>query len=203
MKKIALIVLSFVLVTAVFCFAQEKALLIDDFEGAMSGGPEGTVDFGAGNGSTVEVSAETGILHSGKQSLKVSYDAVQDGYMWIARGFGLDAKNAAWLLNPEDIKWEEYKAISFYMYGNGTKTKVAFDVKDSGNEMWRFMFEDDSKGWKQIACPFADFFARGDWQPNDADKNATLDFPIKSFQFEPRPIAKDVIYFDDIELIRK
>jgi len=38
-------------------------------------------------------------------SLKVTYDAVPGGYMWIARGFGLDAKNTAWLVKNEDIKW--------------------------------------------------------------------------------------------------
>lgn len=203
MKKTAFLILSFVLTTVVFCFAQEKGLLIDDFEGAILGGPEGTVDFGAGNASSVKVSAATDIAHSGKQSLKVAYDAVQDGYMWVARGFDLNAKNTAWLVNPQDLKWEEYKAIVFYMYGSDSKTKIAFDIKDSGNEMWRFMLEDDFKGWKQIVCAFGDFFARGDWQPNDADKNATLDFPVKSFQFEPRPVAKDVIYFDDVELIKK
>lgn len=203
MKKIGVFILFLVLFSVVSCFAQEKVLVIDDFEGAIYGGPEGTVDFGAGNGSSVDVVAAVDIVRSGKQSLKVTFDAVQDGYMWVARGFGLDAKNAAWTVKAQDIKWKEYKAIAFYMYGTGSKTKIAFDIKDSGNEMWRFMFEDDSKGWKQIVCAFGDFFARGDWQPNDADKNATLDFPIKSFQFEPRPIAKDTVYFDEVELIKK
>ena len=89
------------------------------------------------------------------------------------------------------------------MYGSDSKTKVAFDIKDNGNEMWRFMLEDNFKGWKQIVCPFKDFFARGDWQPNSADKNYTLDFPIKSFQFEPLPEAKGALYFDDVRLLEK
>jgi len=203
MRKIAYLCLTLFLSTASLCCAQEKGLLIDDFEGVISGGPDGTVDCGAGNGSTVEVAAAIDIAHSGKQSIKVTFDAVQDGYIWIARGFGLDAKNTAWLVKPEDIKWAEYKAFAFYVYGNESKTKIAFDVKDSGNEIWRFMFEDNFKGWKQIVCPFGEFFARGDWQPDNADKNAVMDFPVKSFQFEPRSVAKGVLYFDDVELVKK
>ena len=186
-----------------FSFADSQGLLIDDFEGAISGGPDGTVDFGAGNGSSIEVIAATDIKYSGSQSVKVTYNAVSGGYMWIARGFGLDAKNSGWLVKPENIKWSEYNAIAFYMYGNESKTKIAFDIKDNGNELWRFMLEDNFKGWKRIVCSFNDFFARGDWQPNNADKNSTLDFPIKSFQFEPLPQAKGILYFDDAELIRQ
>ncbi|MEW6102150.1 MAG: carbohydrate binding domain-containing protein [Candidatus Omnitrophota bacterium] len=195
--------LLFICGIAAGCFAESQGLLIDDFEVAISGGPEGTVDFGAGSGSSVEVSADTGIKYSGNQSLKVAYDAIPDGYMWVARGFGLDAGNAAWLIKPQDIKWEDYNAFSFYMYGSGNKAQVAFDIKDNGNEMWRFLLEDNFKGWKQIILPFNEFFCRGDWQPDSADKNANLDFPIKSFQFEPRPEAKGTVYFDKVELIKK
>lgn len=183
------------------CTAQDKSLLLDDFEGAISGGPEGTVDFGAGGGSSVEVSAVTDIKYSGNQSLKIVYDALPGGYMWVARGFDLDAKNANWLIKPQDIQWDKYNAITFYMYGSESGTRVAFDIKDNGNEMWRFMVEDNFKGWKKTICPFNEFFARGDWQPNSADKNAALDFPLKSFQFEPRPEAKGALYFDSVELL--
>ena len=179
---------------------QGQGLLLDDFEGLISGGLEGTVDFGAGNGSSVEVTAATDIKYSGNQSLKVVYDAVADGYMWVARGFGLDAKNAAWLAKPEDIDWKKYTALSFYMYGSDSKAKIAFDIKDNGNEIYRFMTEDNFTGWKKITCPFNEFFPRGDWQPDNADKNATLDFPVKSYQFEPRPIAKGTVYFDQVAL---
>ncbi len=200
MSKVCYVVLSLLLFVATSCSAQEKVLLIDDFEGAISGGPEGTVDYGAGNGSSVELTASTDIKHSGKQSIKVTFDAIQNGYMWIARGFGLDVKNAGWLVKPEDIKWNDYNAISFYMYGSDSKTQVAFDIKDKGNEIWRFMTEDNFTGWKQIVCPFKDFVARDDWQPDNADKNGVLDFPIKSYQFEPRPEAKGTLYFDQVEL---
>lgn len=191
------------LITSISCAPKANALLIDDFEGAISGGPEGTVDFGAGGGSSVDVKADKAIKHGGSQSLKVIYDAVAGGYMWVARGFRLDAKYANWLVKPEDIKWNEFNAIAFYMYGSDSKAKIAVDLKDNGSEMWRFMIEDNFAGWKQVVCPFAEFYARGDWQPNAADKNANLDFPIQSYQFEPRPEAKGTLYFDDVELIKK
>ena len=182
--------------------AQEKAVLIDDFEGAITGGPQGSVDFGAGNGSSVEVTADTGIKYSGSQSLKVTYDAVSGGYMWIARGFGLDAQNASWLVKPQDIDWKSLIAFRFYMYGSKSGAAIAFDIKDNGNEMWRFMVNDDFQGWKEIVCPFAQFLARSDWQPDNADGNGVLDFPVKSFQFEPRPVAKGVLYFDRMEVTK-
>jgi hypothetical protein len=189
----------------VFCFSilscAQGSLLIDDFEITISGGAAGTVDYGSGEGSSVEVAASREIKYAGSQSLKITYDAIPGGYMWVARGFQLDSKNADWLVKPEDINWTDFNAISFYMYGSDSKARIAFDIKDNGNEMWRIMIEDDFSGWKQIICRFDEFFARGDWQPHDADKNANLNFPIKSFQFEPRPEAKGTVYFDKVELI--
>lgn len=195
------IVCIFIFCLTISCFAQEKGLLIDGFENPLSGGPDGTVDFGSGGESSVEIAAATDIKYSGNQSIKIIYNAAPGGYMWIARGFDLDAKNAQWPIKPQDIDWSRYSSISFYMYGSDSKARIAFDIKDNGNEMWRFMVEDNFKGWKRITCPFDEFFARGDWQPNNADKNATLDFPIKSFQFEPRPEAKGTVYFDDVTLL--
>jgi len=203
MKRIGYLVLIFVFCLSAGCVAQEQSLLIDDFECAVSGGPDGTVDFGAGNGSTVEVVAASDLAHSGKQSLKVTYDAMPDGYIYVARGVELDAKNSGWLKKPQEIAWEKYGAISFYMYGTDSKADIAFDVKDAGNEMWRFMVKDDFKGWKQVVCAFDKFFVRDDWQPQSADKNGKLDFPLKSFQFEPRPSAKGTLYFDEVVLVVK
>jgi hypothetical protein len=194
--------LFFIFSAVSFSFAQSESLLIDDFEGVLSGPPSGTVDFGAGGGSILEVSADTQIKYSGKQSLKVQYDAVSGGYMWIARGFGLDAQNSSWLIKPEEIIWKDYGVFSFYLYGSNSKVQIAFDIKDSGNEMWRFLVEDNFAGWKEIVCPFKDFFVRDDWQPDSADKNAVLDFPVKSFQFEPRPEAKGTLYFDSVSLAK-
>jgi hypothetical protein len=203
MKKLTFLAIAIVLGITIFSFAETDYLLIDDFEVPISGGPEGTVDFGAGNGSSVEVTAEKSVINSGEQAIKVVYDAVPGGYMYIAKGAGLDAKNAAWKLKPEDIKWEEYEAISFYIFGTDSKQNIAFDIKDNGDELWRFNVVDDFKGWRKIVCSFDKFMVRDDWQPENADKNSQLDFPIKIFQFEPLPEGKGTIYIDTVELVKK
>lgn len=195
--------MALILLVAGACWAAENNLLIDDFEMAVSNGPEGTVDFGSGNGSTVEVAQATEIKNTGNQSLKVTYDAINDGYIYVARGSGLDAKNAQWTIKAEDIKWEDYSALSFYLYGTDSKARIAFDVKDNGGEIWRFITDDDFKGWKKVVVSFDKFVMRDDWQPNDADKNGTIDFPIKVFQFEPLPGSKGTLYFDTVELVKK
>jgi hypothetical protein len=204
MKRVLLLLAVLCLGITVSLYSAEKQLLlIDDFEGEISGVPDGTVDYGAGNGSSIEVSAATDVVHGGKQALKVTFDAVSGGYMWVARGFDLNAKGTGWLLDYKDINWNKYNALAFYMYGSDSKTRIAFDLKDNGNEMWRYIIEDNFKGWKKIICPFNEFFARSDWQPDNADKNVTLDFPLKSYQFEPLPEAKGTLYFDDVELVKQ
>jgi len=203
MKKVFFLMLLAVLSISGISYAAGDSLLIDDFEVAVSGGPEGTVDFGSGNGSSVEVTGANDIKNSGNQALKIAYDAVSGGYIYVARGAGLDAKNAGWLIQPADIKWEEYSAISFYIYGTDSKAKIAFDVKDNGGELWRFIAEDDFAGWKKVVVSFDKFIVRDDWQPMDADKNGQLDFPIRIIQFEPLPGSKGTLYFDTVELVKK
>lgn len=203
MKKLGFLILALSLLSTSVCFAEVKGLLIDDFEGTITGGPDGTVDFGAGNGSSVDVKPDVAIKYLATQSLKVIYDAIPGGYIYVARGFGLDAKNSGWLVKPEAIDWTQYNAIAFYMYGSDSGTAVAIDLKDNNNEMWRYVVIDDFKGWQQIICPFEEFSARNDWQPDNADKNGVMDFPIKSYQFEPRPEARGTLYFDDVELVKR
>ncbi|MFA6350176.1 MAG: carbohydrate binding domain-containing protein [Candidatus Omnitrophota bacterium] len=202
MKKFVLAVL-LIAFFAVPCFAEDKILVIDDLEIGVTGGAEGTVDFGAGNGSTVKVASASESFHSGKLALKITYDAVAGGYIFVARGEGLDAKNAGWDIAPDKIDWSKYKAIAFHMYGNDSKNQIAFDFKDKGNEIWRYMITDDFKGWKQVVCPFDQFVARSDWQPDSAEKNTAIDFPLKNYQVEPLPESKGVFYFDTVELIEK
>lgn len=183
-------------------YAQEKnVLVLDGFEGEIVSDPKGTIDAGAGNGSTIEVSADKDQKYSGEQSLKIVYDAVSGGYMWVARGYNLDVKGAAqWNVAPESVDWPKYKAITFYMNGSNSGANIAFDVKDASKEMFRFMIKDDFTGWKKIVCSFDQFFPRGDWQPSDADTNAVLDFPIKSFQFEPIAVNRSSFNIDDVSL---
>ena len=203
MKKVGFLTTALVLLVTGVCLAAANNLLLDDFEMVVSNGAEGTVDFGSGNGSSVQVTAATDIKNSGNQSLKVVYDAVPGGYIYVARGFGLDVKNANWEIKPSDIKWAEYSGISFYVYGTDSKAKIAFDIKDNAGEIWRFITEDDSAGWKKVVASFDKFIARDDWQPMDAEQNGQLDFPVKVFQFEPLPASKGTLYFDTVELIKK
>jgi len=203
LKKTKLLAIVLTLMVSGVCLAENNNLLLDDFEISVSNGPEGTVDFGSGNSSTVEVTQEADIKNTGNHSLKVVYDAVSGGYIYVARGSGLDAKNAQWSINPADVKWENYSAISFYVYGTDSKAKIAFDIKDNGGEIWRFITDDDFKGWKRVVVSFDKFMVRDDWQPDGADKNGQLDFPIKVFQFEPLPGSKGTLYFDTVELMKK
>lgn len=203
MKKAFFVTALAVLFIIGISWAEGNNLLIDDFEVSVTNGPDGTVDFGAGNGSNVEVTEAVDIKNSGNKALKVAYDAVGGGYIYVSRGTGLDAKNANWTIKPSDIKWEEYNAISFYVYGTDSKTKIAFDIKDNGGEIWRFVTEDDFTGWKRVVCNFEKFVVRDDWQPENADKNSQLDFPIKIFQFEPLAESKGILYFDTVELLKK
>lgn len=203
MKRSVYLAIVLALVLTTVCFAEQKFLLIDDFEGAISSGPAGTIDFGTGNGSTLQVVASPENKQSGEQGIKVDFDAVEGSYMWIARGEGLDTDNAGWLVKTEDIAWDKYDAISFYMYGTGSNAIIAYDIKDNGNEIWRFLVKDDFKGWKQILCAFNEFVMRDDWQPDSSDKNGQLDFPLKSYQFEPKPPSKGTLYFDAVALREK
>lgn len=181
--------------------SQSDILLIDDFEGEIS---PATVDSGAGGGSVIQIFPSLDIKYHGLQALKLEYDSVSGGYMWAGRGSGLDVKGAdKWLKKPERINWSKYYALSFYMYGENSGASIAIDIIDSGKEYFRFMVKDDFVGWKQMICPLDEFFARGDWQPDSAQKNSKLDFPVNSFQFEPRSIQKGSAYFDYMHLIKK
>ncbi len=186
-----------------FCTGCEKGpgeVLIDSFEGKIS---SKTVDFGSSQGSFLAVSADKKLKVCGEQSIKLQYNLKSSGYMWAARGYSLDVKEAAaWLIKPQDINWPKYNAVSLSMYGSNSAGVIAFDIKDSGGELWRFLLDDDFQGWKELICPFSGFFPRKDWQPENADSNEVLDFPIMSFQFEPRLPGKAAYNFDCIKIIR-
>jgi len=194
--KIAAMVLVAMMCVAGTSFAARN-FLIDDLQGTFSGGPDGTVDYGAGNGSRVEIYADTNITELGSESLRIEYKAVSGGYIYVARGWDLYAKRAVWLVRPQDIRWDDYKAISFYVYGSNSGVRIAFGIRDNQGQLWRFIFVDDFTGWKQIVCPFEEFRANG--QQGDSD----IDFPVKSYQIEPLPESEGVFYFDHVELISK
>lgn len=194
-------VISLFIIASAGCSSAPTEVTIDSFEGELN---KQTVDFGAStDGSSVNVSADKQIKSCGEQSLKIEYELKPSGYMWIARGYNLDVKGAAqWIIMPKDIKWKAYNAISLQMYGTSSSGVIAFDLKDAGGEVWRYIIDDDFTGWKEIVCPLKDFFPRKDWQPDSATKNETLDFPVMSFQFEPRLPGKGVYYFDCVKVVR-
>lgn len=182
------------------CAAQEKTLLLDDFEGTLS---HQTVDFGSGNGSQVNVQGSSETVYSGTQSLRVDYTVVSGGYLWVARGYQLDAPQAAqWSKKPQDINWKHCKGIAFYLYGEAKGAQIAFDIKDANREMFRTMITDDTKGWRRVVCPFSGFVSRSDWQPGNAVVDRVLNFPVMSFQFEAKTPGKGVFYVDKVELLR-
>lgn len=200
MKYMQCIVLIIVVFCVTGCGKGPDVVLIDSFEGELN---NETVDFGSSSDSTLEVEAEKSLKVCGEQSLKFSYELHPKGYMWIARGYNLDVKGAArWLVKPQKIRWNTYDALTLQMYGNNNAGMIALDIKDAGGEIWRFLLIDDFQGWKEITCPFTEFFVRSDWQPQTAEGNDILDFPVMSFQFEPRTPGKDTRYFDSVKVVR-
>jgi len=179
------------------CSMDSPEVLIDSFEGEIN---SKTVDFGSSENSSLKVEADNNLKVDGEQSIKLDYDLKPSGYMWAARGCGLDTTGAdRWVIKPQDIDWSKYNAVSLYMYGSNSEGVIAFDIKDKGGEFWRFLLDDDFTGWKEIVCPLEHFFSRGDWQPEDAVRDEILDFPIMSFQFEPRMPGKGICHFDCIK----
>ena len=200
MRNIYFLSISVFLVFSSGC-TKAPDFLIDSFEGEVS---SETVDFGSSDNSSLVVVSDKEIKVCGEQSLKLDFELNPSGYMWAARGHGLKVEGAAkWEAKPCDIKWSKYDAFSLYMHGQNSGGIIAFDIKDSGGELWRVFLDDDTSGWKEFVCPLAEFFPRGDWQPENADRNEVLDFPIMSFQFEPRIMGKGVYYFDCVKLIKQ
>lgn len=200
MKQVYCLILGLVLLFGLGCALGPKEVLIDSFESEIN---SETVDFGASENSSITVDAAKDITVCGEQSLKITYDLRPGGYMWVARGWGLDVSGAAlWEVEPQAVNWRRYKSISLSMYGRNSGGVIAFDLKDSGGEIWRFLLDDDFEGWREIICPLAEFFPRGDWQPEGAERNEILDFPIMSFQFEPRLPGGGVYYFDCLKVVK-
>lgn len=204
---VSLVILVMLSLGAGYSYAADS-LLLDSFEGQIvpagitSGSMSGNVDYGSGGGSSVEVYADDTDKVDGKQSLKVVFFAMPGGWIWIARGYNIDVKGAgAWNVRPQDIKWGKYNAFSFWMKGTNSGKQLALDIIDAKKEYFRYLVKDDSDNWKQVIIPFKSFEVRTDWQPNNATKNKTIDFPIMTYQFEPRPKNEGEWSFDKVELV--
>jgi hypothetical protein len=179
--------------------ANHSALMLDSFEGPLNAK---TVDFGSDDTSSLAVTAATDQKMCGAQALKMTYTLEPGGYMWCARGYGLDVLGATWEAPPpQNIDWAKYNAVSFMLYGDGKGASLAFDVKDAGGELHRFMVTDNTPGWREVLIPFSAFKPRADWQPSTADGNHKLDLPIRSFQWEPKTPGSGTFYFDCVKLV--
>ena len=130
--------------------------------------------------------------------------------MYCARGYGLHlvkdsstwmGGRAGWITPPDKIKWENYDAFSVFIRGDHNG-RVAIDLSDAHAEMWRHIVKVDYKGWRRFIIPFNDFSVRRDWQPAKAIQNRVMDFPIKSFQFEPKDPGEGTLYIDCVKLIK-
>lgn len=175
-------------------------VMLDSFEGPIN---SRTVDYGSSSDTRIRVVSSPMVKKCGRQSLLIDYALSPGGYMYCARGFGLDAPGSQWSgPPPKEIEWNQYTGISLQVYGS-KRGNIAFDVKDNGGELHRFMIDDDFSGWREIIIPFTAFKAREDWQPGNADGNKTLDFPIWSFQFEPKMPGEGKVYFDCVMLIKE
>jgi len=192
-----------------------QKLLIDDLEGRIE------ADSNYGNGAACEVSfasisSSPADVYSGSQSMKINYEKNHGGYLYCARGFGLKPaekipqKKLVWSIKPENIDFEKYNAIGFYIKGSNTGHSIAIDLFDKNREIFRHVFTDDSNEWKEIIVPFTDFKSRGNYQPDWNNKNEIIDFPIVIYQFEPLAemdktikgsIIIDAVHFDAIEAL--
>lgn len=182
------------------CVQAQEELLLDSFEGRLN---SRSVDFGAMEGSFIKISASRELKVCGKQSMKLEYNLKPAGYVWAARGYNLSVKGAArWLVKPDKIGWGKYNAFSIHMYGSKSNAVIAFGIKDAKGEVWRFTLSDDFKGWKEIICPFSQFYVSEKQQPQEVIFDKILDFPVKAFLFEPILPSEGMYYFDCVKLIR-
>ncbi|MBU1122222.1 MAG: carbohydrate binding domain-containing protein [Candidatus Omnitrophota bacterium] len=200
MKKLGILLAGLGVFVFIGCSVPPLDVLLDSFEGAINAE---TVDYGTGQGSSLKVSADKSLKICGEQSIRLEYFLKPSSYMWTARGYNLDVKGAAkWLVKPEEIKWKKYNAVSMFMYGRNTGAVIAFDVKDAGGEYWRVIIDDDFQYWKEMVFPFSHFFPRRDWQPETAQRNEVMDFPLMSFQIEPHMPGNGVCNFDCVKIIK-
>lgn len=177
-----------------------KVLMIDSYDGPIN---SRTVDSGAPSGSRIEVSGYVGAKKCGSKSLRIKYLLGEGGYMYAARGFNLDAPGAAWTgPQPDQIAWSDYTGFSLQVFGS-KRGPIAFDVKDNGGELHRFFIDDNFNGWKEIYVPYSSFTSRTDWQPQTATANKKLDFPIWSYQFEPKQPGEGQVYFDCVAIVKE
>lgn len=172
--------------TAVVLFAGNvragDSLVIADFEDSKR-----PVITYAGPGSTMTAEYQTAIVHGGKQALKTKMDTSN----WAGTLIELSGATA---------DWTGYSKLKLWVYGSKSGRRFNIDLEEKGKEQCRYTITDDFEGWKEFVIKLSEFLPRTDWQPNDADKNGKLDFPLKTIQFFTSASFGSTLYFDDISI---
>lgn len=162
-----------------------KQIAITGFESADS-------QIGSYNGpqSTISISADSEVVHSGNKSAKVSF-ASKD---WVG---------ATFTLTPGTGDWTGLSHLRFWMYGDASGTSFNFVLEDAGDEQFQLTspLRVDWSGWKEIVIPLSEFQSRTDWQASHAKVNRQIDYAIKGIHFFTNNHGKGTFYIDDIEVI--
>jgi len=183
----------------------KKNLLIDSFEGKIG---VDTVDYGSSSDSSMTASSTKKYSQCGTHSMQLDYNLKKGGYVYCAKGSGVHLRRdsstwqtgqAGWRVHPDSIKWGDYRAFKISL--RGTRGRVAIDVKDSGGELLRKYVYLKKEGWNHFEIPFSKFSSRSDWQPETAVKNGMIDFPLNSFQIEPKSPGQGTLYVDCVTLL--
>jgi hypothetical protein len=125
-------------------------------------------DADAGKASSIRGEIVPDAAHGGK-ALKINW--VLDG--WTGLG---------WMSNDSKIVWDwsAYKSLSFWVKGGGAKERFVIEMDDVNKEVfWSTPVKADNTEWTKVVIPFKQIKARPDWQPADAKKNGTIDWPVQ------------------------
>lgn len=183
-----------------------KNVLIDNFEGKIA---VDTTDFGSSPNSWIKATGSSQQLKCGLKSLQIDYNLAPGGYVYCARGHDIYKRtdssswkkgNSGWEIKPDDIDWSTFDGISFYIRGDSL-SPIAIDIKDTYDQLWRFTIRKKLQGWEKITIPFEEFKTRTDWQPPKARRNNKMDFPIKTFQIEPKKQGTGTLYIDCLKAV--
>lgn len=105
---------------------------------------------------------------------------------------------------PKDqvFDWSSFRALSLWVFGTNSGQMFVVELNDKGEEHFRSpLITDDFTGWKQIVIPFEEFASRQDWQPENADIDLDITWPIKDFQPFASVGGAGYILIDLIEVI--
>ncbi|MGE5483061.1 MAG: carbohydrate binding domain-containing protein [Bacteroidota bacterium] len=102
----------------------------------------------------------------------------------------------------KEFDWSDYRALSMWVYGTNSGVGFFVELNDKGEEHFRSpLIVDDFIGWKQIVIPFEEFLSRDDWQPDTADMDLEITWPIRDFQPFTGASGEGYILIDLIEVI--